>query len=272
MASQHAVLRRAVLCCLRLIIQLLTVINFIRWLILKTNFLPEAHSLLFFLEVVLLVATNLTKCMHIIYVHIIWVLQVCQSIYKPGDDVSSCWSCSAFTTRRTCQTGDIMVYYDQGVCFTCSPQPICGKCVDPCTVTATSVDVIPQTYPVTAKSTTPSSSKISSTTLAINKGANAQTITVTFTFTYQVSTTITYAKAIAFSEKATAKVGVPLIGETGLEFSSTQTFTDTNAKTTSQTATYTIAIAQQIPAYTQQKVTATGSLGTVIADVSNPEI
>ena len=150
----------------------------------------------------------------------------------------------------------------------CSSQPVCGKCAEPCNVTATSVDVIPQTFPVSAKSTTSSSSKISSTTLAVNKGSNPQTVTVTFTFTYQVSTTVTYTKAFAFSEKASAKVGIPLIGETGLEFSSTQTFTNNEAKTTSQTATYTVAIAQQIPAYTQQKVTATGSLGTVIADVS----
>jgi len=83
----------------------------------------------------------------------------------------------------------------------------------------------------------------------------------------QVTTTITYTKAIGFSEKTSAKVGIPLIGETGLEFSASQTFTDTDTITTTQTSTLTIAIPIAIPAYTQQTVTAFGSSGTIVATV-----
>ena len=177
-----------------------------------------------------------------------------------------CGDCTAFSPTPKCQNGDVSVH-TYSTCYTCPYQWVCGKCVDPCDVQATSVDVIPQSYPVNADTTSASSEQITSTTTAINKGANAQTVTVTFTFTYQVTTTATFAKAFAFSEKATAKVGVPFIGDTGLEFSSTQTLTTTDATMTQQTATYTGAISQQIPAYTQQNVTATGHLGTVMAKV-----
>ena len=83
----------------------------------------------------------------------------------------------------------------------------------------------------------------------------------------QVATTITYTQALGYSESVSAKVGIPFIGETGLAFSASQTFTDTKTVTTTQTSTFAINIPIAIPPYTQQTVTATGSSGTVIATV-----
>lgn len=129
----------------------------------------------------------------------------CQNIYKPGDDACSCFSCSAFTDKRSCQNRDLTVGW-YGCCFTCPPQPVCAQCVTPCNPTFIKIEVIPGELPSTPESYNTLSYSYTSEQSATNLGNNPQTITVTFSFSQQLTSTMQYAEAFQYSEKATLKV------------------------------------------------------------------
>uniref|UniRef100_A0A383VSD8 TNFR-Cys domain-containing protein n=1 Tax=Tetradesmus obliquus TaxID=3088 RepID=A0A383VSD8_TETOB len=167
--------------------------------------------------------------------------QQCVSTYKPGSGVCDCGDCSAFTSIRSCEQGDIWVGAES-CCFTCPGQPICGVCQTPCKPEFQKVEVIVGTLPTTPESFTTSAFDYTSTTSAINLGNNAQTVTVTFSFQQTLTATMTYTKDFTYAEKAVAEIGIPFLNKASVEFSSTQKFTTTDTKTETRTSTITYAL------------------------------
>lgn len=186
----------------------------------------------------------------------------CVRTYKPGAGVCDCGDCSAWTGIRSCEQGDVFVGAEK-CCFSCPGQPICGICQTPCNPQFEKVEVIVGTLPTTPTSYTTSAYEYTSTTSAVNLGANAQTVTVSFSFQQTLTATMAYAKEFSYSEKAVAEIGIPFLNKASIEFSATQKFTTTDTNTEIRTSTITYALQQQIPGLTAQTVVANASAGMI---------
>lgn len=90
---------------------------------------------------------------------------------------------------------------------------------------------------------------------------------VTWSFQQALTSTLTFAQAFTFQERATTMIGVPILGKVGIDFTATQAFTTTTTNTQTQTSTITYALQQQIPALTAQSVTARASAGILTVRV-----
>lgn len=91
-------------------------------------------------------------------------------------------------------------------CFTCPYQPVCAVCNTPCNPVFDRIEVIPGVLPTQPSEVQSLSYSYTSSTDAVNRGSNAQTITVTFAIAQALTVTMQYAEAFQYSQKTSLKV------------------------------------------------------------------
>lgn len=123
-------------------------------------------------------------------------------------------------------------------------------------------------YPTTPDSITSEvSTQVESTVWVQNFGSNPQTVTTTFQFTSTTTNTIVSELTTTTGQKL--ELGLPkFIPATGkMEFSASESWKDSTTKTGTVTNVVTYTLAQSIPAFTNQSVTARSSLSTITCTV-----
>ena len=157
---------------------------------------------------------------------------------------------------------------DPGVVASTLNEPSCKSCQ--CNNPQVT-DIVPSvaSYPSTPDGDVqPLAAQVSVTQWVANMGSTAQELDVTFTFTSTTTSTIT----TELTDTVTAKleIGLPkLIPATGkMEFSGSKSWKDSKTQTGTVSQQITITTKQVVPAFTNQSVTATSSLGQIQCTVS----